>query len=129
MARSSYLPIAFILGVFALSAILPIGWVASVPLCFFRSVTGWDCPGCGLTRAFIAFFHGDFTGAIRLNGMAPVFILWLAVYLGDHLYRLITGKKPNWFSPQGNKLIAYSFLALMLSQWAFKSYQHYVHGL
>lgn len=31
--------------------------VSRIP-CFFHAVSGYWCPGCGLTRAFIAFGHG-----------------------------------------------------------------------
>lgn len=37
------------------------------PKCVFRSVTGLWCPGCGLSRGFYAFLHGDFIAAIKMN--------------------------------------------------------------
>ena len=35
------------------------------PACPFRSLTGWWCPGCGLTRATHHLMHGDLLGALR----------------------------------------------------------------
>lgn len=40
--------------------------------CLFRTVTGIPCPGCGLTRAWLNFFQGNFTYALRYH---PLFLL------------------------------------------------------
>lgn len=37
------------------------------PKCFFKLLTGLDCPGCGLQRAAHAFLHGNFHKAIQYN--------------------------------------------------------------
>ena len=31
--------------------------------CVIKSITGIPCPGCGLTRAYLALLHGDIKGA------------------------------------------------------------------
>lgn len=51
--------------------------------CPFRSVTGWWCPGCGLTRATHHLLRGDLTQALRFNLfvvliLAGLSITWLA---------------------------------------------------
>lgn len=47
--------------------VLPmVGW--SLPeLCFARRWFGLDCPGCGMTRSFIAIMHGDLVRAWQFN--------------------------------------------------------------
>lgn len=35
--------------------------------CPFRTLTGWWCPGCGLTRATHHLFRGDLSEALRYN--------------------------------------------------------------
>lgn len=38
-------------------------------------ITGFPCPGCGMTRAFLAVLTGDFVRAWRLNPMIYAVIL------------------------------------------------------
>jgi hypothetical protein len=40
--------------------------------CTFRKVTGYPCPGCGLTRAADRFAHGDFLGALKANPLGTL---------------------------------------------------------
>jgi len=39
------------------------------PSCLFHKLTGWDCPGCGITRSLYALLHGQFLAALRDNAM------------------------------------------------------------
>jgi hypothetical protein len=50
------------------------GWVdagrvvgALPDLCVFHRLTGWECPGCGMTRAFLRLLRGDWRGAWGFN--------------------------------------------------------------
>jgi hypothetical protein len=54
--------------------------VGLVPLsCPFKAVTGLPCPTCGATRAVLAFLHGEWPAAFRLNPLlALAFLGWLA---------------------------------------------------
>jgi hypothetical protein len=36
-------------------------------LCVWRLTLGWECPGCGLTRALCHFARGDLSGAWGCN--------------------------------------------------------------
>lgn len=43
--------------------------------CIFKTVTGINCPACGMTRAFLDIFHFDFLGACYENLLSiPLFI-------------------------------------------------------
>ena len=45
------------------------------PICLFHSLTGWNCPGCGATRAAYQLLHGHLLRALHDNAL---FILTLA---------------------------------------------------
>ncbi len=73
-------------GVVALSILLApaegslqlLGWTVP-PLCLWKSLTGLDCLGCGLTRSFVWMGHGDLQAAFDLHALGPP--LYLAVVL------------------------------------------------
>jgi hypothetical protein len=46
------------------------------PACLFHSLTGLNCPGCGMTRALYALLHGEFRLALKDNAL---FVLTSAV--------------------------------------------------
>ena len=35
--------------------------------CLFRTLTGWQCPGCGVTRMCLSLLRGDFAAAWQYN--------------------------------------------------------------
>ena len=45
------------------------------PICLFHSLTGWNCPGCGATRAAYQLLHGHLLRALHNNAL---FVLTLA---------------------------------------------------
>jgi hypothetical protein len=51
--------------------------------CPLRTVTGWWCPGCGLTRATHRLLRGDVAGALRFNlfvvvVLAAILVSWVS---------------------------------------------------
>ena len=49
-----------------------------VTVCIFRVLTGYDCPGCGMTRAFREMVSLDVLEAFRYNPLGPVIFLVVA---------------------------------------------------
>ena len=47
--------------------------------CLFNKVTGYECPGCGITRASLALLDGNFYQAFRYNMLlfilTPLYVL------------------------------------------------------
>jgi hypothetical protein len=66
---------------------------AGLPLCTFRAMTGFDCPGCGATRATHELLHGRLLAAWRYNSLW-VMLLPVAVYVGISEFRVLRGGRP-----------------------------------
>ena len=47
------------------------------PVCPLFELTGFACPGCGLTRGFHALFHGDVLTALHFNALIPI---WAVIF-------------------------------------------------
>jgi len=57
-------------GVLGMLWFVPLDWICNgdVPvLCLFRRLTGHECLGCGMTRAFFSLLHGQWEEALRYN--------------------------------------------------------------
>lgn len=56
---------------------------AWMPRCFFRYVTGYECPGCGFQRVLHAGLHGDIAAAWGYNPFVffaiPVGVFYIVV--------------------------------------------------
>jgi hypothetical protein len=55
------------------------------PVCPLYTMTGYACPGCGMTRGFHALLHGDFLGSLDFNLLLPA-ILFFFGYLFVSLF-------------------------------------------
>jgi hypothetical protein len=53
------------------------------PVCPFKALTGWNCPGCGGLRMTHDILHGDFSAAVVDNVFLlvglPLLAAWLVV--------------------------------------------------
>lgn len=53
--------------------------------CPFRLVTGFDCPGCGGTRAVLCLVHGRLIGALHYNAFLVLVPLAYLTYAASRL--------------------------------------------
>lgn len=61
--------------VIALLVAVPEQALSAMPaVCFFRRFLGFECPGCGMTRALSAAAHGRFAAAFALNAGVVVVV-------------------------------------------------------
>lgn len=72
----------------AFGALLPLSVLTSgVPFCPFKLATGLPCPGCGITRAAVAFLHGDVATSFYYHPLgAPLVIAVVVLGLLDLWY-------------------------------------------
>ena len=64
------------------------------PGCLFHQLTGFSCPGCGMTRATYAVFHGHLLAALRFNCLGMVLIPAALLGMGLELSGWMRGKPP-----------------------------------
>lgn len=65
------------------------GWM---PGCFFRRITGLECPGCGMTRATYAVLHGRFVEAFLLNPVGVIVFPLALIGFGIEVIGWVRGK-------------------------------------
>ncbi len=91
------------------------------PLCTSRIVFGLDCPGCGLTRAFIAISHGRLERAWELNRASFAVYLFVAAQIPwqtIQAWRTRRGHAPlEW---PGVYLIPIGLAILLVINWMLK---------
>lgn len=89
------------------------------PLCGSRAWFGVNCPGCGLTRSFVALAAGDWDESVRMHRVGWLMALAVALQIPYRTWGLLEVRRgvlverrwPVWF---GNGLIA----ALLLN-WLY----------
>jgi len=58
--------------------------------CWLHAVLGVKCPGCGLTRSFIAMAHGRFLTAFQHHWVGPFLFAYFVLLWTDRVYRCTT---------------------------------------
>lgn len=96
-----------------------------LPVCPLYALTGFACPGCGLTRGFHALFHGDVLTALDLNALIPVWVLIFGYLSVSLLLFAVRGKglqmwvvKPAFLFVLMGVLIAFGVLR-NIPAWPF----------
>lgn len=82
------------------------------PVCPLYSLTGFACPGCGLTRGFHALFHGDVLTAFDYNTLIPVFGAFLGYFFLSMVLVAVRGRGLSLGKMNGPAL--WAVLGLML---------------
>ncbi len=49
--------------------------------CPIKAITGFYCPGCGITRMFKSFFEGQIYQAFRYNPLVFLLLIFYFIYL------------------------------------------------
>jgi hypothetical protein len=102
---------------------LPLAGGVAPRICFWRLSTGMDCPGCGLTRCFVAMAHGDWAQAIHFHPVGMVlFLIVLAQvpYRAVQLRRLARGREE--LKHPALHGILWLLVAAFFVQWLLKTF-------
>jgi hypothetical protein len=89
------------------------------PMCGSRALLGIECPGCGLTRSFVALAGGDVRESIRLHRLGWLLAAAVVLQIPYRIYalcelrsRVVERRWPVWFG---------SFLIVaLISNWLVK---------
>ena len=127
LRRTHQTMLAISVGVMVLSALLVIRPDQKVALwclpnwpapesCMSRTALGIPCPGCGLTRSFIALAHGEFARSWNYNRMGWVLALLTAAQVP---YRLWALRHPTG-APLGRifpHVLASTLIVMLILNW------------
>ena len=64
-----------------------------LPACTFKTTTGLDCPGCGMTRGLHALLNGDVSRALSHNLLLSVILATSVVWFGWNTIARRTGRR------------------------------------
>jgi len=111
--------LAFLFIPFAYVADLRNGFVdgGGIP-CISQLVTGYPCPGCGLTRAFASLTNFDFVSSLRFNPEAILFtVVALVAAISPALLIQSRQRIDAFITRSSNKKSFIIFVAIFISLW------------
>lgn len=76
-------------------------------------LTGFPCPGCGITKSLVYLYEGDLLKSITFHLFGPVVVL-LSVYFLIKLSLELYYKKPFFASTFNKKKWTYVFVTLLI---------------
>lgn len=86
-------------------------------LCPLKMLSGFPCPGCGITKSLVYFYEGDLQKSLYYHVLGPVVVLFCMVTIAVLSTELIT-KKEYFTKLLFNRKLAYG-LALFLATYHF----------
>jgi len=86
-------------------------------LCLLVAITGYPCPGCGMTRAAFCLLHLDFAEAFRMHPFIYVIGGYMAIFAWNRYIRL---RKAGKFL--NITLIAIMIAMILFYLWRMKMY-------
>jgi hypothetical protein len=82
--------------------------------CPFKMLTGFPCPGCGITKSLVYFYEGDLYKSVSYHLLGPAVIVFCLFTIIVLTTELITTKEyfNQWLY---NKKLAYSLAIFLFS--------------
>ena len=85
-------------------------------LCQSKSLLGWNCPGCGLTRSFIHLAHGNLAASLSVHRVGWVLALGVVLQIPYRLWAL----RSQSGLPLGQRAptaVALCVIVLLIANW------------
>lgn len=88
------------LGILVLGALYALiaKYLVGIP-CVFYQITGWQCPGCGITRAILSLLRLDIVQAFRYDLLFPLEIFYLLWVYAHASARYLKGGRFAYIPP------------------------------
>jgi hypothetical protein len=73
--------------------LIPLEWLKNQhSICLFKNLTGYECYGCGMTRAILSAIHFQFENAFQYNKLFLIVLPVLIYIWAKNLINLWPGK-------------------------------------
>jgi len=89
-------------------------------LCMFHNITGFDCPGCGITRSFIYAMHGQWFNSYLMHIWGIPLAAIVAFQVPYHIWRAAGGGLFH-VSPQTARWLKIFVVISIVVPWAIKT--------
>ena len=101
----------------AASSLVPASRLPALSLCPFKMLTGYPCPGCGLTHAFCNISHGQFQRAWQAN---PFGFLFYALALACLAWPWLSARFPGIeVLMRRSRAVVWAPALLMAAMWLY----------
>ena len=113
------LPIVFFLaGLFVLSFIFQSTPMYGVIVCPLRAITGIDCPGCGMSRAFCSISEGNVMHSFIHHPLGLLtYVTFLVIMMRNLGEWLLQRRFKPLLPPRPRRVAIWTALALLLLAW------------
>jgi hypothetical protein len=89
-------------------------WLGRTPPCWFYTLTGLYCPGCGSGRCFYALLHGEIYAAFRFHPLLFIILPFLAYYLLRAYLNFVFARKLLPFPEIKSSIPGYVAIAIIV---------------
>ena len=96
------------------------GWPLPRMFCLFKTITGFPCPTCGTTRAFLALSRGEIFTALSYQPLIMIVTLGSIVLTAVDLAAWKIGKvQPLAWIAERSSLSTWSVIIVILVNWLY----------
>lgn len=92
--------------------------------CVFRLITGFKCPGCGVSRMLMALLKLDFQEAFLSNRLVFILLPLILFIIVRAAYFYVTQKKPGKTASSIEKIVYPSLIAVLLIWGVLRNIWH-----
>lgn len=121
-------PVIVLMGILGAGFFLSVDDFPKQTLCIFKRLFLFDCPGCGLTRAFLLIPQGHWHEAFALNGASVLLYFVFLFWLIRTLLLKFNIKHEALKSLRVNTILAMLVVVSVTVQWVFKLFEFFSHA-